>query len=75
MTQVSSINANQILNLILNVIEYALVNQEAAHAMVEFIIPSAKVLCVMLNHTRAKYGDSVSVKSACYQRKFYKKST
>ena len=41
-------NANQILNLILKVIQYALVNQEAAHAMAEFIIPSAKVLCVMI---------------------------
>lgn len=78
MIKLRNINANQILNLILNVGKYSLVNQEAAHAKVGFIISSTKMLCIMirsfaLNCLRPKYGDLVSVKSACYQRGFCKK--
>lgn len=41
-TKVKSINTNKILNLILNVSEYALVKPEAAHAAVEFKISSTR---------------------------------
>ena len=62
--------------MILSVVEYALIIQETAHAVAEFIISSTRsALCndLTLNHARAKYGDSMSVKSACYQTGFIRK--
>ena len=62
--------------MILSVVEYALIIQEIAHAVSEFIISSTRSgLCndLMLNHVRAKCGDSVFVKPECYQTSFIRK--
>jgi len=62
--------------LILSVVEYALIIQEIAHAVAEFIISSTTSALrndLTLNSARARYGDSVFVKSACYQTGFIRK--